>query len=293
MIRSMTGYAEASVEDDAAAAQVVLRAYNGRHLDIRVIIDKTYGSLEERIKSLIADRVSRGRVEVRIEVSETARPKSLFTVDLQRAESFMEAVGVLEERFGRRMKRPVDRLSQLPDVIRPVEVEIDATMSWPAIAGCLEVALERLVHMRITEGAHLAEDLTRRLDGLADNLKRIAEIAEEIPQSVHRRLIQRIEALTAGAVELDPARISQEAAILAEKCDITEEIVRFQSHIEQFRAVLTADEPAGRKLTFLLQELTREINTLGVKAQETEIARIVVEMKSEVEKMKEQVLNLE
>jgi uncharacterized protein (TIGR00255 family) len=178
-------------------------------------------------------------------------------------------------------------------VITPAEMERDRETEWQIIEACLQEALEDLDRMRCREGEFMARDLTQRLERLTDGTARIAEHAGGLPQLYQQRLKERVAALCGGSVSLAPERIAQEAALLADRSDITEELVRVRSHVAQFRRFTSAAEPAGRKLNFLLQEFNREFNTIGSKAANSEIAHIVVELKSELEKMREQVQNIE
>jgi uncharacterized protein (TIGR00255 family) len=178
-------------------------------------------------------------------------------------------------------------------MVQALEVEKDMDAVWPQLELCLKTAMADLDAMRRVEGDNMAHDFRQRLDAIETMLEQIGDQAAQLPEMVSQRLKERIDALTHGVVEIDPARIAQEAALLADRSDISEEIVRATSHIQQFRALMADDTPAGRPLNFLLQEFNREFNTMGSKSGQAAMSHIIVTVKSELEKMREQVQNVE
>jgi uncharacterized protein (TIGR00255 family) len=293
MIRSMTGFARAENSQEGAAASVEIRTYNSRHLDPVVRLGHGYTALEEKVKGLIAERIARGRVEVQVRIRETSEAAGAFDVDESLAAAYIDALNRLRVRFGLVGEPSLDLVAKTGGIIKPAEVEKDLEALWPQISDCVAGALDLLEEMRAREGGILAEDFTRRLAFVESSIDRIAEKAADLLPVYQQRLAERIEALTRGLVEIDPDRIAQEAAILADRCDISEEIVRARSHVVQFRETMEGPEPAGRKLNFLLQEFNREFNTMASKAASTETAHVIVEVRAELEKLREQVQNVE
>ena len=205
----------------------------------------------------------------------------------------MDAVRKLKDEFDVDGSISIDLLIGTGGVLRPVQTELDLEMIWPVLEECLEQALDNLNSMRAREGAYIASDLEGRLDRIAQMLDRISSGADGLLDHYQNRLKERLTTLTRGTVELDEARVTQEAAFLADRSDISEEIVRAGSHIAQFRRYMAAPDACGRKLNFLLQELNREFNTMGSKVGNADTAHLIVEVKSEFEKIREQVQNIE
>jgi uncharacterized protein (TIGR00255 family) len=293
MINSMTGYAAAEKASDQFVTTVEIRSYNSRHLDIVLRGLQGYNGLEDRVKTMVHERLVRGRIEIKIKVSEPENAAVVFEIDRPKATAFLEAVQQLRDNFDVDGPVSLDLLIGTGGVLRPVQTELDLEMIWPVLEECLGEALESLNGMRAREGAYISSDLDGRLDRVKDLLDRISSSSEGLLEFYQSRLKERLAALTHGAVELDPARVTQEAALLADRSDISEEIVRAGSHIAQFRQYMAAPEACGRKLNFLLQELNREFNTMGAKAGKASTGHLIVEAKAEFEKIREQVQNIE
>ncbi len=293
MISSMTAFARSEIVTDALSVGVEARSYNSRHLDMVVRLTRGYEELEEKIKRMVSARLARGRVEIKIRIENQAGDAIRYDIDESAARAFHDALGRLKEMFGMEREIPLNLLAGARDIIKPVEVEKDVEVVRPVVEESLDKALEELTAMREREGAFIAADLAKRLRFLADSLDKIALVSEDMLTHYQNRLKERIMALTDGLTEVEPGRIAQEAAFLADKSDISEEIVRVKSHLEQFRAIMDAPGPGGRKLNFLLQEFLREFNTIGSKTEKTEVAHTVVDAKSELEKIREQVQNIE
>ncbi|MBI5064556.1 MAG: YicC family protein [Desulfatitalea sp.] len=293
MLKSMTAYASEEKNDQTLTVGVEMRAYNSRHLDIALRLSSGYASLEEKIKAQIAARVVRGRVEVRIGVKDASEKASAFEVDAVKARAFCHAASTLKSELKLSGDLTLEHLLGLPGVIQSAENLLAADLHWPLMADCLTKVLENLDRMRRREGEHLRADFVQRLDWIEAQLKVIEASTDGLLAQYRDRLQARIEALTQGVVTLDPMRIAQEAALMADRSDISEEIVRAKSHIAQFRSVLDGDEPAGRKLNFLLQEFNREFNTMGSKTGHAAVSHTIVAVKAELEKMREQVQNIE
>lgn len=274
-------------------AAVSIRTYNSRNLDTVVFLPESHRFLEENIKKFTSARLNRGRVEIRVSVENAASDSVSFRVDERRAESYIRALNELKDQCGIESDITLELLLSGRDMIVAEEKQQDQDRLEKVVSKALESALDRIEEMRKQEGNALEADLEHRLEWIEKRLARIEEEAETIPAAYKERLEERIAKLTGNAAGLDPARIAQEAAILADKSDISEELVRAKSHIQQARQIIASDEPGGRKLNFLVQEFNREFNTMGAKSPSAEISSSVVELKSELEKVREQVQNIE
>ena len=293
MIKSMTAYARAEQQNAGTTVRVEVRTYNSRHLDVSLKLSHGFEPLEERVKAFVAEHVDRGRVEMRIQIQDEAAAAGVFMVDFPRVRAYREALILIQRELGITAPPGVDAVLSAGGMIQAREVETDAEAAWLQLAPCLEMALADLDAMRRVEGANLAEDFKQRLGAIETMLQEIEAHADQVPEMARQRLVERIEALTRGVVAIDEARIAQEAALLADRSDISEEIVRARSHIQQFRTLMADERPAGRPLNFLLQEFNREFNTMGAKSGKAAMAHIIVAVKSELEKLREQVQNVE
>jgi len=232
-------------------------------------------------------------VEVRLRIEDGTDGKNAFELDMGRAKYYRDAIAKLKDELNMDVTVSMEFLSGSGRILRPVENAKDVDMMWDLIEKCLIEAMNSLDEMRKKEGLMIEKDLSKRLDDIETSIKQIEKISENMLEVYQERLKGRMEELTKGMVEINMDRIAQEAAFLADKSDISEEIVRAESHIDQFRLIQDSEEPAGRKLNFLLQEMGREINTIGSKTGKAEAAHMVVNVKSELEKMREQVQNIE
>jgi uncharacterized protein (TIGR00255 family) len=293
MIKSMTAYSSMEKSEGLLSASVEIRSYNSKYLDVALRIPVELNPLEEMIRNFIAEWIHRGRTEVRIQFKTEAAEETAFEVDEKRAEAYLNALRRLGEKFFGASEVSLEMLVAAGGIIKPAEVEKDLEAYWKLIRDCLSKALEGHDAMRKKEGEFMAVDIDKRLEFIEKSLIAIKESAQDLSPIYQKRLEERIGALTKGLVEIDPARIAQEAAFLADRSDITEEITRSESHLHQFKTYMASDRPAGRKLNFLLQEFNREFNTMGVKAQSANISHIIVELKAELEKIREQVQNVE
>ena len=293
MIKSMTAFAAAENTVDQLTVTAEIRSYNSRHLDIFLRIPPAYQSLEDQIKALIADRVSRGRVEIRVQIDDSSETASELEVDFSRARALVSAFNDLKSQFDLKNDITLDLLINAGGLIKTVEKVQKEDIVWPVIRDCIQLTLDDYEAMRQKEGDFIAEDFEQRLSFIDGCLEQIHKKSEGLLTHYQQRLKERIAQLTQNSVELDPARIAQEAAFLADRSDIAEEIVRAKSHLNQFRQMMHAVEPAGRKLNFLLQELNREFNTMGSKVCNADVAHLVIDVKSELEKIREQIQNVE
>jgi len=296
VVRSMTGYGAAEVEAQTGRWWVEVRSTNHRFLEVVVRLPRDLGALEDRVRAAVAGRVRRGRVEVLVREEATGRARSV-TVDTELARQYAQALETLRRELGIQDSLNLAALLALPEVVRLEEVRPDVELAWQALRTGLDQALDSLVRMREAEGAHLAEDLAARVARVEEWVEEVSRRAEELPRVYAQRLRERVaELVRALGVERPPdeARLAMEVAAFAERCDVREELVRLRSHLHQARALLHASDGAvGRKLEFLLQEMQREVNTVGSKAGDLDVTRAVLEMKSELEAIREQVQNVE
>jgi uncharacterized protein (TIGR00255 family) len=270
-----------------------IRTYNSRYLDIVLRLPGMYAAWEDKLKTLIAGTIARGRTEVRLIVNDTSPAADAFEVNTQRARAYWQALEQLKEQLQLEQDTGFETLLSAGDMVKPAERQIDLEQGWPVAETCLQKALDELDFMRRKEGAFLADDISRRLEGIAAHLSDIRAASSGMLEHYQQRLKDRIGKLTDGVVEIDESRIAQEAALLADRSDISEELVRSASHLDQFRTIMDAEAPAGRKLNFMLQELHREFNTMGAKTEKAAVSHTIVEIKTELEKIREQVQNIE
>jgi uncharacterized protein (TIGR00255 family) len=289
----MTAFAVAESSINGLVISTEMRSYNSRHLDVALRLPSRYLALEEKIKALIAHQAVRGRIEVKIQIETDLEETDAFEIDSGRAKGYIAALKQLKEIFKIKDDMSLSLLLSAGGILKPVETVKDLEAIWPSVENCVQKALDDLDSMRKREGDFIAQDLFARLDLINQCIDRIQKESSDLVALYQQRLKERISLLTQDIVELDAARIAQEAAIIADKSDISEEIVRATSHLQQFRHIMNSDEPAGRKLNFLLQELHREFNTMGAKVGNADISHLIIEAKAELEKIREQIQNIE
>lgn len=293
MMKSMTAFASHELSRDDLTVAVEIRSFNSRHLDLVLRLTPGYALFEEKIKHQISACLTRGRVEVRIQIKDDAQDASIYEVDWNRAQSYKAVVDQLKKTFKLSSSLTLEHMAAVPGIIQPVEKAPMVDEHWPIISECLGKVLVDIDQMRRTEGGYIQKDFNGRLAFIEEGLLQIENATDGVLIAYQEKLEVRIVALTQGLVELDAARVAQEAAILADRSDISEEIVRARSHVEQFQSLMNRDEPAGRKLNFLLQELNREFNTMGAKVGRAGVAHVIVDIKAELEKLREQIQNIE
>ncbi len=297
MIKSMTGFASLTHEDERATIGVTVRAVNHRFLDIQLRVPQSLGELEPRVRALLQKRLARGRVELQISVQ--LRTTATPTVELN--EEFANALSAAIDRARERglvvgALTPGDLL-RLPQAITVRDRTVDADPQVEAqIAASVEAAVEQaladLDAMRIREGGHLRADLEARKDFLGSLIERLAGAADEGRTSLEARLQERVDEISHD-LPVDEAMIAQEIVRTVQRSDISEEVTRFRAHLAHWDSLTDADEPCGRKLDFLLQEMNREVNTIGSKADGLRVSELIINAKAELEKMREQVQNVE
>ncbi len=289
---SMTSFGRGEQGNEQEKWVVELRSVNHRFCDIKVKMPREYAPLEEKIKKVIAASIGRGHVDVYVTITGTNTGNSRLAVNLPLAKEYYASLVKLQEALGLDAPPTLEMMAANRDLITTTEESADLDQAWEILQKALSEALKNSQKMREDEGEALKIDLLERLDGLEKTVKEIDEIVPELLKQKEATLQDRLKKLLAN-VDLDPLRLAQEVAIIADKSDITEELVRIKSHTEQFRNFLEQDEPVGRQLDFLLQEFLREINTTASKINDPKATHKTVFLKNEVEKMKEQVQNIE
>jgi len=289
----MTGYGRSQRQLDGWDITVEIKSVNHRYFEFSCRAPRSCGYMEDKLKGLAQSRISRGKVDLYLQLANTGtRCESQVRVNLELAKSYVAALQALSDATGLPNDLDLAALSRYPDILTPERVELDEDALWQAVSQVANEALDRFVQMRETEGARLREDILQRLG----TVERLTETVQaQSPQTVEAyraRLYQKLGTLLADR-NIDDARVLTEAAIFADRVAVDEETVRLKSHLAQFRDILTQPDPVGRKLDFLTQELNREANTIGSKAQDAEIAAVVIALKSELEKIREQIQNVE
>jgi len=293
MMKSMTAYAISENTKDQLTVSIEIRSYNSRYLDISLRAPHGYFCLEDKIKSMISDNVSRGRIEINLQITDNFEDAYGFDIDEPKALAYINVLSRLKNKFNINADISLELLVNTGGVIKPVETGKEMDICWDSIKTCLSTALDDLNAMRKKEGDFIAKDFINRLDFIEKSTGQIKKDSGNLLSHYQERLKVRITALTKGMIDIDPVRIAQEAAFFADKSDISEEILRVESHIKEFRAIMNSEESAGRKLNFLLQEFSREFNTMGAKAGNSDVSHTIVTVKSELEKIREQVQNIE
>ncbi len=291
MIRSMTGFGSGNGASGAEELGVEIRSVNHKYCEVKVRLPRELTTLELESSRMVKERVARGGIDVAVRRSGAAGAP-VPRVDVGLAESYARAFAEVQARLGLSGAVTLADVIAADGVVRLEERAVDVDAAREALRHGLAAALDALVAMRAREGEALARDLSARLDEVEALVTRVADL---VPRSVehHReRLAERVADLAQG-LAVDPARLAQEVALFADRTDVTEETTRLRSHLAQARALLAGGEPAGRKLDFLVQEMHREANTIGSKSQSADIASVVVTMKAEIERMREQVQNVE
>ena len=290
----MTGFGRVEAVSSGKRMQVEMKSLNHRYLEISLRMPAMLFPIETEIKKKIGERFSRGKIEVSIRMDNEANQDGTqaLMLNLPLVRQYYSLLSQIKEELQLPDDVTLNRMSGFRDLYMPKEVEDDLTGLWRGLEGILAAAMDKLTDMRITEGEALGRDLACRMNKIQQLLRIIALRAPEIVVEYRQRLSDRVRDLTQGMV-IDESRIHQEVAILAEKSDITEEVVRLESHIDQFIELLAGEEAIGRKIDFLIQEMNREINTIGSKSGDAETARQVIEIKSELAKVREQIQNVE
>lgn len=293
MIKSMTAYGRGEYQQGDTLFVSEIRSVNNRYRDIILRIPKNFQPLENELRAIISSGIRRGRVEVSIQM-ENGSEESPYELELNMplVESYFRIFDQLSEKFGLDQEIRFESLCQMKDVILSKPEEVNVEEAKPGLTEVLGQALDSLDRMKISEGKAIEADFVKRLDLLERHADEVDERAPILVEAYRKRLKDNIRRMLEDEV-VDEGRLAQEVALFAEKSDITEEIVRIRSHLRQFREYMSLEDALGRRLDFLLQEINREVNTLGAKASDSLISSLAVEMKAELEKLREQVQNVE
>lgn len=291
-MRSMTGFGRATVELDGREITLELKAVNHRFLDLSFRMPRSLGFLEDSLRRLLTESLSRGHVDVYLAYRNSREDARMVELDEHLAAAYIDAYQKIAALMGVREAADVARIATMPDVLTLREKEDDPGEVLKVAQMAFEQAKEQLLQARKAEGERLYQDMLGRLQIIAESLGSIEESARTNAQAHHARLVERMQQLL-GETALDPARIAQEAAIIADRAAIDEETVRLAGHIDAMREALKEDGPVGRRLDFLLQEMNREANTIGSKSTDLAITQRVLDIKGELEKIREQAQNIE
>lgn len=292
MVNSMTGFGRGIVEENGRRFSVEIKSVNNRYLDLNIKLPRQLNELEDRVRKYIASRISRGKIDIYINQEKFNEEDISANVDEKVADAYYNALAVLKERFKLKDDISLSLMSRMPDVINVDKKEDDIDEVWETLLKALDMAINMLVDMRLKEGLKLSKDITLRCDVIYEKVLEIEKRSPEMVDEFREKILLRVKDFL-KEVEVDEARLLNEVAFFSDKCNITEEIVRLKSHIEQFKNAFNLDEPIGRKLDFIIQEMNREINTIGSKSNDLTITNLVVEVKSELEKIREQIQNIE
>jgi uncharacterized protein (TIGR00255 family) len=288
----MTGFGKAEVTTKIGTFAVEVSSVNNRFLDIQVRQPRPFSALEHRIRELVTAHVSRGKVHVFVNYEEPPQSLTRYTINEEAAKAYHRQLKDLSHKLKLPGEVELSHLLQLPEVSEvPFEAPEEEDV-WAALGKAVEKATKAMVRMRRREGDALAKDMRARLDNLAGLSKQVVEESVKMVTRYRQKLSDRLEELLNGR-SIDKVRLEEEVALMAERTDITEDCTRLSSHIDQYRRTLRKNEPVGKKLNFILQELNREANTIASKATEIDISRAAIAIKEEVEKLREQIQNVE
>ena len=295
MIRSMTAYGRDRAVLSGKEITVEIKSVNNRYLDTSIRLPRAYGYMEERIKNIIAESgITRGKVDVYVSVDLTGSTGTEVRLDEAYADSYLKALDALRDRFGLTDDRTLMSVAQNRDLFCAKSPEEDEEQDWLDVKSVLEGAIRAHIAAREREGARLAEDIAAKKAQIAEAVPKVEALSAESHEKYRERLEEKLrEALKDHVVTADESRILTEVAIFADKVAVDEETVRLRAHMDSFDELLTASEPVGRRYDFLLQEMNREVNTIGSKANDLAITQLVLGMKNDLEKIREQIQNIE
>ncbi|MDE6034695.1 MAG: YicC family protein [Ruminococcus sp.] len=292
MTKSMTGYGRGQQIIGGRDILVEIRSVNHRYYEYSSRIPRAYGYIDEKLKSLLKTAVSRGKVEVSVTINNIEARESEISINRAVAEGYINALRSVSGELGLADDLVLSKLIKLPEIFVVQKSPDNQEQIWSDVSEVAGEALRKFVEMRRTEGEKLREDIISKADYILEMVSKVEELSPQTVESYRRKLYQKISEILEGK-DIDEQRIITESAIFAEKIAVDEETVRLRSHISQLKDIFRSDEPVGRKLDFVVQEMNREVNTIGSKAQDLNITKIVVDMKAEIEKIREQIQNIE
>jgi len=292
MAKSMTGFGRGESQKDGKEFIVEIKSVNHRYSDFFIKLPRQFTFFEDRVREVAGKYISRGKIDIYISYEDSGTESKEVLVDEPLLKAYIDAINLIKDKYGIKDDVGVSLFAKLPDVLRVENKNEDEEELWSILSEALEIALKSLVFMREKEGILLKESLLQKADFIESIIDEISKRSKDVVNEYKVKLENRIKELLEQNV-VDETRLAMEVAIFADRCSIDEELVRLASHINQLRYILNEEELVGRKLDFLIQEMNREINTIGSKANDLSITKNVVEIKSEIEKMREQVQNLE
>ena len=291
-MNSMTGFGRAKLEKDTREYLVEIRSVNHKYADITVKTPRNLLYLEDRIRKAVLNRISRGKIEVYVNYASYGLEGKNIIINKELAKKYIEELSLLAEENNIHSGLRATEISKMPDVLN-IEVEDSASeLIWQELSECLENALDNLVEMRKSEGEKIKQDLENRLQIIAKNVDEISNFSTGLVEEYVVKLEERIKEILKVDV-VDQTRLAQEIVIYSDKYSIQEELTRLKSHISQFAKLMLSEEPCGKKIDFLVQEMNRETNTIGSKSGKLEITNLVIELKAELEDIREQIQNIE
>ena len=292
MLNSMTGYGRGEAQQDDVTVSVEIKTVNHRHADISVKLPRTFLILENAVRKQIGQALGRGKIDVYVNYELSSEAKEVPTLNRELAAAYHRLFAGVVKEFDLQDQVTISHIVNQRDVVMIEEAEIDEETLGTCLQRATAIALEQLLTMRLAEGEETRKDIDERLNAAEALLAQIETRAPQVPLEWQGKLTERLAKLQQN-VEWDPQRVAQEIAIFTDRCDISEELARFKSHLVQFRALFNDAEPVGRKMDFLVQELNREVNTMGSKSNDAGLTMSVVALKAELEKVREQVQNIE
>jgi len=292
MLNSMTGYGRGEAQQDDVTVSVEIKTVNHRHADISVKLPRTFLILENAVRKQIGQALGRGKIDVYVNYELSSEAKEVPTLNRELAAAYHRLFAGVVKEFDLQDQVTISHIVNQRDVVMIEEAEIDEETLGTCLQRATAIALEQLLTMRLAEGEETRKDIDERLNAAEALLAQIETRAPQVPLEWQGKLTERLAKLQQN-VEWDPQRVAQEIAIFTDRCDISEELARFKSHLVQFRALFNDAEPVGRKMDFLVQELNREVNTMGSKSNDAGLTMSVVVLKAELEKVREQVQNIE
>lgn len=292
MIKSMTGFGRAVQEIDGYVISVELKSVNHRYFEFSSRIPRQYGFLDDKIKSLVNSKVARGKVDCFVTIEALNTEAADVAVNHTLASAYVKALQELSDTYDLHKSFGATDISRYPDVLVVRKSEDDEEKIWSYVENTAKIAIDKFIDMRITEGEKMKADMLSRSQFILECVSYVEERSPQTIKDYNDKLVQRMQELL-GEASLDEGRLLQEAAIFADKVAVDEETVRLRSHIDQLTYFLSSEEAVGRKMDFLVQEINREANTIGSKCNDVDIARKVVDIKAEIEKIREQIQNIE
>ena len=292
MIKSMTGFGRGRYEVDGRSYLVEIKSVNHKYSEISVRLPRNLGFLEDNIKKTILKSINRGKIDVQVSFVNNSSKGINVKINQELAMQYLDEINELAEKTGLKSSANVMEITRLPEVLSVENTSDDEDLFWKELKNALDEALESFMEMRKNEGAHIAGDLKERIGLISEKVDKVSELSAGLVEEYIVKLEERIKELLKTDV-VDQSRLAQEVVIYSDKCSVQEEITRLKSHITQFLNTIKKDGPAGKNLDFIVQEMNRETNTIGSKANKLEITNFVIEMKTIIEDIREQIQNIE